>query len=133
MKNLKISLFALIVASSLVLGGCGSKNESVTTSTKVEEAVEGTEKATEKEEVVKSTETEKAEEIKVEAETETETEKVVESTESEVTVKDTSSSEVKESTSGKSKDTTTSPIEPLFNNYEEYEKFRKRHSSASVK
>lgn len=104
-KLLAMSL-SLVVASSLVLGGCGSKNESVTTSTKVEEAVEGTEKATEKEEVVKSTETEKAEEIKVE--TETETEKVVESTESKVTVKDTSSSEVKESTSGKSKETTTS-------------------------
>lgn len=104
-KLLAMSL-SLVIASSLVLGGCGSKNESVATSTEVEEAVEGTEKATEKEEIVKSTETEKAEEIKVE--TETETEKAIESTESEVSVKDTSSSEVKESTSGKSKETTTS-------------------------
>ena len=31
-----------------------------------------------------------------------------------------------------SKDTTTSPIEPLFKNYNEYEEFRKRHSKASV-
>ena len=32
-----------------------------------------------------------------------------------------------------SKDTTTSPIEPLFKDYQEYEEFRKRHSKASVK
>ena len=31
-----------------------------------------------------------------------------------------------------SKDTTTSPIEPLFRDYNEYEEFRKRHSKASV-
>ena len=31
-----------------------------------------------------------------------------------------------------SKDTTTSPIEPLFKDYNEYEEFRKRHSKASV-
>ena len=31
-----------------------------------------------------------------------------------------------------SKDTTTSPIEPLFKDYQEYEEFRKRHSKASV-
>ena len=31
-----------------------------------------------------------------------------------------------------SKDTTTSPIEPLFKDYPEYEEFRKRHSKASV-
>ena len=31
-----------------------------------------------------------------------------------------------------SKDTTTSPIEPLFKDYSEYEEFRKRHSKASV-
>ena len=31
-----------------------------------------------------------------------------------------------------SKDTTTSPIEPLFKDYTEYEEFRKRHSKASV-
>ena len=32
-----------------------------------------------------------------------------------------------------SHDTTTNPIEPLFNNYQEYEQFRKRHSKTSVK
>ena len=32
-----------------------------------------------------------------------------------------------------SKDTTTNPIEPLFNNYLEYEEFRKRHAKHSVK
>ncbi len=32
-----------------------------------------------------------------------------------------------------SHDTTTEPIEPLFNNYDEYESFRKRHSKDSVK
>ena len=32
-----------------------------------------------------------------------------------------------------SKDTTTSPIEPLFKDYTEYEEFRKRHQKASVK
>ena len=32
-----------------------------------------------------------------------------------------------------SKDTTTEPIEPLFNNYSEYEEFRNRHKKASVK
>ena len=31
-----------------------------------------------------------------------------------------------------SKDNTTSPIEPLFKDYQEYEEFRKRHSKASV-
>ena len=31
-----------------------------------------------------------------------------------------------------SKDTTTSPIEPLFKDYNKYEEFRKRHSKASV-
>ena len=31
-----------------------------------------------------------------------------------------------------SKDTTTSPIEPLFKDYNEYDEFRKRHSKASV-
>lgn len=105
-RKLLVMSLSLVIASSLVLGGCGKTNESVATSTEVEEAVEGTEKATEKKEVVKSTETEKAEEIKVE--TKTETEKAVESTESEVSVKETSGSEVKESTSGKSKETTTS-------------------------
>ena len=32
-----------------------------------------------------------------------------------------------------SQDTTTNPIEPLFNSYQEYEHFRNRHKSASVK
>ena len=32
-----------------------------------------------------------------------------------------------------SQDTTTHPIEPLFNDFKEYEDFRKRHSNASVK
>ena len=32
-----------------------------------------------------------------------------------------------------SHDTTTEPIEPLFNNYKEYEQFKQRHSKASVK
>ena len=31
-----------------------------------------------------------------------------------------------------SKDTTTSPIEPLFKDYKEYEEFRKRHSKATI-
>ncbi len=31
-----------------------------------------------------------------------------------------------------SKDTTTSPIEPLFKDYKEYEEFRKRHAKASI-
>ena len=31
-----------------------------------------------------------------------------------------------------SQDTTTTPIEPLFNNYEEYQEFRERHKKASV-
>lgn len=91
-KLLAISL-SLVVTSSFVLSGCGSKNESVASSAKEEEAVKDTEEATEVEKAVKSTEAEG---------TEVETETTVESTESEESV-----NEAKESTSGKTKETTS--------------------------